>query len=144
MTYPKNFTEKIVELEAHGFTADETVSYFKEHGYNHVGLATVYRHRKGLLAAEITEETARQQRRSILKQDEANPQLAMKYRNELLKLLIPQRIEALTYNRSEINVNTNQNISLQNYNEEDKIAILDAYRRIHRQDGSTSQPASLH
>jgi len=107
MTYPKQFTEKILELEAHGFTAEETREYLQGHGYPRTGIATVYRHRKGSLADEITAETVRQQRRSILKHEEDRPELSMKYRNELLKLLIPQRIEALSYQKIEENVTVN-------------------------------------
>jgi len=56
---------------------------------------------------EIIEELIRQQERAILKADMEDKALAMKYRNELLKILIPQRIEAITYQQTEENVNIN-------------------------------------
>ena len=107
--YPKSFTEKVLELQTHGFTAEESISYFKEHGYKHVGLATVYRHRTNALAKEITEETLRQQRRSILKNEESHPELSMKYRNEILKLMIPQM--TINYNKTESTENVNVNVT---------------------------------
>jgi len=91
--YPRNITERILELQAKGFTAEETRLAIKEQNDKEIGLATIYRHRTGTASKEIADETLKQQQRSILKQEQANPQLAMKYRNELLKLLIPQRIE---------------------------------------------------
>jgi hypothetical protein len=91
--YPKIITEKIIELQAKGFSAEETRSYFQQEQGLKIGLNTVYRPRKSVVGQEIADEMVRTQQRSILKQEEKNPALAMKYRNELLKLLIPQRIE---------------------------------------------------
>jgi len=88
--YPKQITERILELQAKGFSAEETRQAIKEQNGVGIALDTIYRHRKGAVSHEIAEETFKQQQRSILKQDQANPELAMRYRNELLKLLIPQ------------------------------------------------------
>jgi hypothetical protein len=91
--YPKLVTEKIIELQAKGFSAEETRSYFKQEQDLNIGINTIYRHRKSVVGQEIADEMVRAQQRSIRRQEEKNPGLAMKYRNELLKLLIPQRIE---------------------------------------------------
>ena len=106
--YPKEITEKIVELQSKGFTIEETIGYFRDEGLSHISEKTIRRHRKSPLAQEIVEEQARAQQRDIYRsqQDAATlwkekdkkmaykfRDLEMHYRNEFLKIMIPQRIE---------------------------------------------------
>ena len=107
--YPKLITEKIIELQAKGFSAEETRSYFEQEQGLKIGINTVYRHRKSVVGQEIADEMVRAQQRSIRRQEEKNPGLAMKYRNELLKLLIPQRIEQKIEGGQNWTVNINDN-----------------------------------
>ena len=105
--YARSITQRIVELQAHGLSATETQKALKEEYDINIGINTVYRHRKSPVGQEIIEELIRQQERAILKADMEDKALAMKYRNELLKILIPQRVEAITYQQTEENVNIN-------------------------------------
>jgi hypothetical protein len=106
--YPKEITEKIVELQSKGFTIEETIEYFRDEGLSHISEKTIRRHRKSPLAQEIVEEQARAQHRDIFRsQQDASTlmqagdrkmaykfrDLAMRNRNEFLKIMIPQRIE---------------------------------------------------
>jgi Fe2+ or Zn2+ uptake regulation protein len=94
--YPKEITNLIVELWGLVFTAEETVKAIQERKGKHLGIATVYRKRNSLTAQNLIDELLRRQERAILKADTENPELGMKYRNELLKILLPQRIEAIS------------------------------------------------
>lgn len=105
--YPRTVTERIIELQAKGFSAEETRQAILEQNDVKICVDTIYKHRKGAVSREIADETLKQQQRSILKQDNANPELAMKFRNELLKLLIPQRI--VLDQKTEITENVNIN-----------------------------------
>jgi DNA-binding transcriptional MerR regulator len=96
--YHRNITERIIELQAKGFSAEETRQALQEQNSINIGIATIYRHRTGAIAQEITDELIRQQQRDILRQQQTNPELALKYRNELLKLLIPVKAEILSKN----------------------------------------------
>ena len=102
--YARSTTQRIVELQAHGLSATETQKALTDEYSIHIGINTVYRHRKSPVGQEIIEELIRQQERAILKADVEDKALAMKYRNELLKVLIPQRIEAMSYSRQDVNV----------------------------------------
>jgi hypothetical protein len=92
--YARTITQRIVELQAHGFTATETQKALKEEYSINIGINTVYRHRKSSVGQEIIDELIAQQERDILKSDAEDREVAMRYRNELLKILIPERIEA--------------------------------------------------
>jgi hypothetical protein len=92
--YPKTVIEKVVEYWALGFSAHETRIALQENHQIKICLDTIYKMRHGLTAQNLTDELIRRQERSILKADTENPALAMKYRNELLKILLPQRVEA--------------------------------------------------
>lgn len=98
-TYPKQVTEDIIHYQAIGFSASETVEIFKKERSVTIAINTVYRHRKSAVAQEIIDELIRQQERRILKQEHDNPALSLKYSNELLKILIPTRVE--TYSKVE-------------------------------------------
>jgi hypothetical protein len=92
--YPRNITEKILELQAKGYSGELTKEYLSDHGTPGIHLNTIYNHRKGTVSKEITDELVRQQQLDItLANQKGKRELALKYRNELLKLLIPQRIE---------------------------------------------------
>jgi len=95
MGYNKQVTNRIVELWALGFTAEETVTTLKD-DHPTISLATIYRHRHNLTAQHLIDELLRRQERAIFRADTDNPELGMKYRNELLKILLPQRIEAIS------------------------------------------------
>jgi hypothetical protein len=94
--YARSITQRIVELQAHGLSATETQKALNEEYSLHIGINTVYRHRKSEVGQEIIEELIRQQERDILKSDTDDRELAMRYRNELLKILIPSRMEILS------------------------------------------------
>jgi gamma-glutamyl phosphate reductase len=94
--YSRIITQRIVELQAHGFSATETQKALQDEYDISVGINTVYRHRKSSVGQEIIEELIRQQERDILKSDADDRELAMRYRNELLKILIPSRMEILS------------------------------------------------
>jgi len=93
LTFSKLITQKIIEYWGLGFTAEETVKALLDDGVK-ISLHAVYNHRKSLTAQNLIDELIRRQERAVLKADTDSPALAMKYRNELLKLLMPQRIEA--------------------------------------------------
>lgn len=94
--YPRHITQRIIELQAKGFGAYETKEYLdKEYGIN-IHPNTIYNHRKSPVGQEIIDELIRQQERAILRADAEDRKLAMHYRNELLKILLPQRIEAIS------------------------------------------------
>lgn len=92
--YPRTVTEKIVEYWALGFSAEETREVLIEKQGVTIALNTIYAHRHSLTAQHLVDQLIHRQERAILKADTDNPALAMKYRNELLKILLPQRVEA--------------------------------------------------
>jgi hypothetical protein len=104
--YSKNVTEKIVEYWALGYSAEETRGMLLRERNVGICLTTIYKHRHSLTAQNLIDELMRRQERAILKADTDDPALAMKYRNELLKILVPQRIESLSLNvnKSEVKV----------------------------------------
>jgi hypothetical protein len=100
--YSKEVTGWIDECWAKGFTAEQTVeAIHKKHDIK-LGTATVYRHRQGKTTRDLVDELMRQQQFDITTCD--NPELKMKYRNELLKIFIPQM--TINYNK---NVNEQSN-----------------------------------
>lgn len=94
--YTKQVTNRIVELWAMGFSAEETRTALQEQYNIKPCLDTIYQHRHSLTAQHLIDELLRQQERAILKVGTDQPELALKYRNELLKILLPQRIEAIS------------------------------------------------
>ena len=101
--FPKTVTERIVELWGLGFSAEETRKAFSDQNIS-ICLNTIYKHRRSLTAQNLIDQLISKQLRAILKSNEANPELAMRYRNELLKILIPQRIESYAYSKEEKSV----------------------------------------
>jgi hypothetical protein len=102
--FTKSVTEEIIHYQALGFSASETKTALKDKNEIEISLNTIYKHRASPIGQEIASELLRQQERSILKTDGSNPELAMRYRNELLKILIPQ----MTINLNK-NINENRN-----------------------------------
>jgi hypothetical protein len=106
--FTKSVTEEIIHYQALGFSASETKTVLKEKNEIEISLNTIYKHRASPIGQEIASELLRQQERSILKTDSSNPELAMRYRNELLKILIPQMTinlnKNINENKTEINV----------------------------------------
>lgn len=140
MTYSKEVTGKIVECWGLGFTAEETVKAIQEWKGITISLNTIYRHRHSLTAKELIDELLRKQMRDIAKEDRSD--LRMKYRDKLLEKLIPQRIEALALTKQDITIT--DRVDLSQYSEEDKIAILDAYRRINKERSGPLEPTGIH
>ena len=104
--YPKEITEKILELQAIGFSAQETLEHLKKYNNLSVNIDTIYRHRTNAVAQELIHEKIKQQDRRILKMEKINPALALKYANEELKILIPLLPEIMEKNQ-QINQTTN-------------------------------------
>ena len=106
--FNKSVTEEIVRYQALGFSASETQTALKQENHIDISLNTIYKHRRSPIGQEIASELLRQQERSILKTDSSNPELAMRYRNELLKILIPQMTLILakteTTNKTELSI----------------------------------------
>ncbi len=154
--YSKEVTALIMQDWARGFSAEET----RNHIHDALGVKpcinTIYAHRNSLTTQNLIDELLNQQEREIFKagagtKDEEgkyiippNQKIAMHYRNELLKILLP--IKILSFNKTEITENINRNLNLTNYSEEDKTAILDAYRRLRNaeKNSSQTQPPCLH
>ena len=88
--YSKIITQRIIELQAKGFSAEETKKILLEKDGLDISVDTIYRHRKSPVGQELIAELIRQQERSIVRADSTDPPLAMKYRNELLKILTLQ------------------------------------------------------
>ena len=89
--YPKQITELILDLQAKGYTAQLTQRWIQDNNKIHIGVATIYRHRTSALAHEIVEAMAVQQQQDItIESQKGNREVAMKYRNEFLKIMIPQ------------------------------------------------------
>lgn len=91
--YPRTVTEKILQCQAKGLSGYETQQFLLKKDNLKIHLNTIYNHRKGAVSQEIINETLRQQQFSIALADERQPALALKYRNELLKILMPQKLE---------------------------------------------------
>jgi hypothetical protein len=91
--YPRQVTELIIYYQALGFSAEETRKALKEQNGININLNTIYKHRRSPIGQEMINELIRQQQRDILKADSENKPLAMKYRNELLKLLLQKPAE---------------------------------------------------
>lgn len=98
LVYSKEVTAIILADWAKGASAEET----REHINNTLGvrpaLNTIYTHRHSLTTQDLIDELLRQQERDLTK--EQNSEIRMKYRNELLKLLLPIKAEFLTKNLS--------------------------------------------
>ena len=108
--YSKEITRLIIEDWAKGASAEETHTHLSSMDLDKVPcLNTIYKHRRNLAARELIDELLRQQERDITKQQKDKPRLALHYRNELLKILLPKRIEMYSesYKKEEKNVNVN-------------------------------------
>jgi len=103
MTYSKEVTALILSDWAKGVTAVETQTHLRDVLGKTVSTPTIYRHRHSLTTQDLIDELLRQQERDIITVD--SKKLAMHYRNELLKILLPVRIEQLSMN---INKNTSE------------------------------------
>jgi Fe2+ or Zn2+ uptake regulation protein len=89
--FEKGVTQRIVELWGLGYTAEETVNQLKEKYNIKISLHTVYNKRNSLTAKEMISELQREQLKEIA--SAKSPGLRLKYRNELLKILLPVRME---------------------------------------------------
>ena len=142
MTYGKEIHAIILTDFAKGATAEETQKHLQDALNIKPCTNTIYAHRGKFTIDQVVDELARQQERDITKEE--NSDIRMHYRNELLKLFVPVKIIQLSKN---ININkneTNINHNVTGLPEEDKVAILDAYRRLNKTDSGTNQPPSLH
>lgn len=101
--YPKDVTAFIVYCWGHGLTGEETAKALQDKKDLTVSLATIYRKRQSLTASEMIDELEREQLRDIASTEDE--ELKLKYRNELLKILLPVRVEQrmLSFSKVEIN-----------------------------------------
>lgn len=88
--YSKEVTAIILSDFAKGASAEETREHLKNMYGRSPCLNTIYAHRNSLTTAQLIDELLRQQERDITKA--VTDELRMKYRNELLKILLPVRI----------------------------------------------------
>lgn len=95
--YAKTVTRKIVELQAKGFSGEETREYLKQHHEIKPCLDTIYRHRQSPTGIEMLHELIRQQERDILKCDnDEERELAMRYRDKLIGQLMDKLLPSLS------------------------------------------------
>jgi polyphosphate kinase len=105
--YKTTVTHEIVKAWAKGASAEETKKYLEAELGLHICLNTIYKKRRSLEAQEMIDELVRNQLRDIT--TTKNEQLKMQYRNELLKILLPLRIETVNKNLS-INQTTTKHV----------------------------------
>ena len=96
--YSKEVTALILADWAEGASAEETRKHLEDTLGIKPCLNTIYTHRNSLTTKDLVDELLRQQERDLTKEE--NSALRMKYRNELLKILLPQRVEI----REDVNV----------------------------------------
>jgi intein-encoded DNA endonuclease-like protein len=113
--YSRTVTQRIIELQALGFSAEETRKRLRERDGMTLNLNTVYTHRRSSVGKEIIDELVRMQLRSIAYAAGKGSAQALKYRNELLKILIPVRIESLSIQKTEATVNVSVEDLLKQY-----------------------------
>ena len=89
--FRKEVTQRIVELWGLGYTAEETVRELREKYKLRISLHTVYNKRNSLTAQQMITELQREQMKDIA--TTSSPGLRLKYRNELLKILLPKKLE---------------------------------------------------
>lgn len=127
--YGKTITQYIIECQAKGLTGEETQQALKDQKGITVHLNTIYAHRKSSVGQEITDELIRQQQRDILRQQQSNPELSLKYRNELLKILVPFKAEIesrnLNITKTEVNVNVTSDLLKQYESLFEEAALLE-------------------
>jgi hypothetical protein len=108
--YSKEVTAIILADWGKGASAEETMKHLKDVFGKAPCLNTIYTHRNGLTAKNLVDELLTQQKRAITKT--SDEELGLKYRNELLKIFIPQ----MTINK---NINeTRDTTKLQKGNDE--------------------------
>jgi hypothetical protein len=96
--YSKEVTAIILADWGKGASAEETMKHLKDVFGKAPCLNTIYTHRNGLTAKNLVDELLTQQKRAITKT--SDEELGLKYRNELLKIFIPQ-----------MSINFNKNIN---------------------------------
>ena len=122
MTYTREVTNLIVYYWGKGLTAEETRTVIKEKTGKQLGLATIYRHRHSLTADQIIEILFTDQLRDIALATDIG--LRLKYRDNLLGKLIPQKFQSFEFKHIE------QRVKIDATDDEDTIlskaaAILD-------------------
>ena len=105
--YSKEVTAIIMQDWGKGASAEETRKHLTDVFGKAPCLNTIYTHRNGLTAQDLVNELVTQQQRGITKQESANPELALKYRGELIKTLYPQMSINLNKNINETEVKVN-------------------------------------
>lgn len=107
--YPKTVTETIIEDWGKGASAEETRKHLQDLNGKAPCINTIYAHRKGLTAQDLLNQLIIQQQRGITKQDRENPELALRFRDNLIKTLYPQMNINLNRteqtNKTEITIN---------------------------------------
>ena len=108
LTFSKAIVQKIVEHWGVGDSALETVKALMAEGIK-ISMHAVYNIRRGITAQEMADELMHEQRRDIHNSPDTDTRC--RWRNELLKILIPQRTESvnLNLNKSEqVKVDVNE------------------------------------
>lgn len=110
--YSKEVTAVILADHAKGATAEETQKHLQDIYQIAPSLNTIYAHRRSITAEQLVDELQRQQERDITK--ETNSDIRMKYRNELLKMLLPIKAEiiskSVSLNKTEVNLNVTSDL----------------------------------
>lgn len=111
--YSKEVTAVILADHARGATAEETQKHLQDTYQIAPSLNTIYAHRRSITAEQLVDELQRQQERDITK--ETNSDIRMKYRNELLKMLLPIKAEiiskSISINKTSVEVNVTDLLS---------------------------------
>jgi len=128
LLYSKIIIEEIIRFQALGFSAEETRIALKDKYGKQPALNTIYKYRRSPIGQEMIEELIRHQERDILKADSENIGLAMKYRDKLLALLLPQKI--MSYHKEDVNIEERRelNVTLEDYRESVQ-KVVDRYIR---------------
>jgi DnaJ-domain-containing protein 1 len=115
MTFSKTVIQRIVTLWGMGATAEETVAALRNEGIK-IGLQTVYRLRHSLTAKQISDELLQEQLRGI---NRAEGEAQLRFRNELLKILIPARFDinskSISVEKKEVTVHDDPTELLKRY-----------------------------
>ena len=98
MVYSKEVTAIILSDWAKGATAEETIVHLKKIYGKSPCLNSIYNHRNSLTTQNLIDELLRQQEQDITQVK--NKELKLKYRNELLKILLPFKAEIVSVNKN--------------------------------------------
>jgi len=113
---------RVVEFWALGLSAVETARAMKDEGYR-ISQHTVYNDRHSTEAREYVDELIRRQLRDIALGD---LELKLNYRDKLLGKLIPQKIEAFSYEKREETYEARIQVDFNSLDEDARRKLLEA------------------